>query len=337
VAPLTLSQKSSFLDKLLSVYHGQIIASNILDGLFERLYGVNFVGELFKWWISLCAFKNLTTPNTIIAGLNILVFENLPTAFPIPNRPDFALICQRGTRLINNDEKLTTCVSSFIFSILISNDDLRILYSKGVEFPTNNIQPMKDDAISALMSLTEPERKVKLKDSAAIGNKGLVWYTLEERLNNALSRTPNKADEARDILGLVHRRSDDVMIAMHISSKVIKNTLNSRPTFADATTHPRFKTKADKFSNIKRSSWGHTAHLAFFAEDKQIIDGLPERVCSPIKQSHMVVDPEISYTPLGKVITTRGHDIVDDDKEYGQRLLNRRTIHEVKSQLLGII
>jgi len=336
--PLPPLTKDVFLDKLLSDYRGQIIVCNILGGLNGSLYDTNYIKEIFSWWLDLCNYNKITSSHTIIAMLNSLVFENMPRGFrPHIPKPDFKLLCRRKTDLINDSNKLTTVVSTFIFSILISNDDLRRLYSVGVEFPSDYSQPMKDDALKALMDLPEADRVFRLKAGAAIGNKKLVWFSMKDRMENILSSAVNSADAVRDVLGLVHRKPDDVIIALYLSAKVLNHVNCARPTFADASTNTRFKAIADEVLNRKRSSWGHTAHLDYFANKRSSIDGLPERITSPIDQAAMVDAPINRFIPLGKVTTLRGHTVDDDDAEYARRLLSVRNIHQLKVSMLGII
>jgi hypothetical protein len=333
--PLT---KSEFLDRFLADDRGIIVACNILDGLNGGMYNADFIRLIFDWWIGLCNHQNIASSHMIIAALNSLVYEKSPRGFRHADpKPEFKFSCRRKTRLVNDDNEFTTVVSSYIFSLIISNADSRRFYSKGVEFPSTNNQPMKDDALRALMDLHEVDCVFRLKVDSAIGGEKMVWFSIKELVESAVSSAANTANEARDVLGLANRKPDDVIIALHLPAMVLRHVDCARPTFADATTNERFKTMADTASNKKRSSWGHTANLGHLASNRSSLDGFPERIAAPIAQASTTGAPVFTFTPLGKITTLRGHTAYDSDMGYARRLASGRNMHQIKTALLGII
>jgi hypothetical protein len=331
-----LLTKDVFLDKILSDDKGHIITCNILDGLDKALYDKDFVKEVFDWWIDLCNHQGILSPNMILSVLNILVFENLPRGFrPYDRKPEFRLKCLRRINLTGKDATVTTIVSASIIPLLIRPEDLGTFAAKGVEFPSSGL--MNDDSLDALTRLPETDRQVQLKDEAAIGGKKLAWISLANRLTNVLRRAPSPADEARDTLGLVHYERDVVLIALYYSAEVLDYNACARPTFADAGTHSRFKARADSAINRMRAAWGHTAHLGRFVRGERNIDGLPERVSSPIGQAAMTASPIITLIPLGRLAASRGRDVNDNDQKYAERLRAGRDKSELKSRMFGIL
>ena len=128
---------------------------------------------------------------------------------------------------------------------------------------------------------------------------------------------PGLPDRARDRLGLIHRKVGDSLVALYLPAKAIDPLPNGRPTFADAGIHARFKSRADTTANRKRCRWGHTADLDKFGRSERYIDGLPERVSSPILSDKL---GGIAFIPLGDVSTARGASPGDGDAAFADRL-----------------
>lgn len=329
-----------FLDMLLSDPRGQVIVCNILDGISENLYDEKFIKELFDWWQALYLKQKSRSLSAMLATLNTLVFENLPKGFRSGiKRPNFRIFCRRQIQHINTDEsEFTTVVPVFILKVISSKEDLDRLLSQGIEFPLDERQQWKVDAINALMGLPEAHRKVRIDRGATIGRPPYVlWYTIKHDFEDILSTSGEHADKARDALGLVHHQSGKFLTALYFSGKALNHVSSGRPTFADAGTHFRFKTRADSEDNRKRSEWGHAADLEHFANGAPVIDGLPERISEPIGEKALAKASEIGFTPLGETKKSRGKTIEDDDARFALRLLNGRDTNKIKHEILGII
>jgi hypothetical protein len=313
-----------------------------MDGLSERLYDKEFVRQFFDWWLALYEHDRsaLSPIEKMIGTMEALVFESvIPGGFRMGTRkPDFRLICQRQHRLSNKDSELTTIIKGFILKKIISEKDRQRLASRGIVLPSYEWQPWSDRAIMALIKLPDADRKISLKVGRTIGGLGrLVWFTRRKDLGKVLLNCTKYADQTRDSLGLAHHKSGEILIALHFSGKALQHVKNGRPTFSDAGEHKRFKTHADKASNRKRRAWGHCVDLSHLLANKHDVDGLPERIAYPINKKALVGSPKISFTPLGKVIDSRGDDTNDDDSCFANRLLNRRNVSTIRRDILNII
>jgi len=225
-----------------------------------------------------------------------------------------------------------------IFSLLIHPDDKGRLYAHGVEFPSNSSTIINDDALDSLMNLSDTNRRVRLKPDAAIGGKKLVWLTTKELLDKVILNSTNPADKIRDMLGLVHQKPNQVLIALHFQAERIQDSvIFGRPTFADASTHKRFSTRAERQSNRKRVGWGHTVDLELLAANKPFVDGVPERIMSPISATSFNDSPIISFTPLNKIMIERGKDALDNDGAFSLRLERGRDESTLKIKMMDIL
>jgi hypothetical protein len=331
--------KADFIDLLLGNDQGQIVLSNILNGLDEGLFEVAFVHMLFDWWIDLCDSKSYTTSTTVLAALNVLIFKSQPPGFrPHLIKPNFKLTCRRLSRH-STDSELTTVVSAFVLGLIIHADDKRRLIAAGFEFPTSYDQAVSDSALAKLMALPELSRKIRLDVNSKIGGTDLVWFTPRLGLERVLATMANCAEKARDMLGLANKKPGDVMIALHFSATALKYVTNARPTFADAGNEPRFKALADSTSLRKRKAWGYTANLDHFATGKIKLDGLPERVSAPIDKNALKEAPEIVFAPLGRVSTNRGHTASDSHAQFAIHLRNQksRSTNDMRREMIAII
>lgn len=331
--------KPQFIDRLLADFRGLIVVCNILDGLNERMYEESFVQQFFDWWLSLYVYEGCGSINKMLATMSAIVFNNGYKGFRSGTpKPDFRLICCRNPRLNSVECELTTVIPVFVFKNIMSRNDLKRLISQGVEFPSDVRHPWVSEALDSLMELPDANRYISLGAGRTIGRENsLVWFTKKDHLDKILSKNMDHADRTRDSLGLVHRKSGDIMIALHFSNKVLKYIISGRPIFSDAGVHRRFKALADKTSNRRRSAWGYTTDLKSFADKKRYLDGLPERVANPIDENAMVEEPKIKFTPLGVVKQSRGNTADDNDECFANRLMNGRNIPSIKNEILNVL
>lgn len=331
--------RSELIDLLLDNDQGRIIICNILNGLDEELFDDEFVRTLFDWWSDLCVATSSTSITSVLAALNALIFKSSPPRFREGiTKPDFQIFCRKKSRFVNGTE-MTTVVSAFVFGLIIHPTDKNQLVVNGFEFPTSKDQVVNDSALSKLIALPESARRIRLNPSVSIG-ENLVWYTPRLELEKKLVSATNHANKTRDLLGLAHKKSGDVMIALHFDAAALKFVKNGRPIFADAGNEPRFKAVADNISARKNKAWGRTADLELFSSGKLKLDGLPERVCSPINHEALRACPEILFTPLGRVTSNSGETAYDSNSLFAQHLMSHyktRTKAKMRREMIAII
>ncbi|RVT93463.1 hypothetical protein [Sphingomonas crocodyli] len=166
------------------------------------------------------------------------------------------------------------------------------------------------------------------------GPRALMFFTVASDLLDALDGTPEaeRADTARDVLGLVHIRPDVQQILVIFDSDGSEGRGDrGRPTVLDSGGNPRFLSHPD--SGAASDPWGRTADLEKIPRNFLRIASMPERVCGPYPVYG--TDPEKS-TPgpfrvhfLGGANVKRGdvlgqgHNPGKYDKEYAEHLTQR--------------
>lgn len=337
----------NFIRKLLQQHKGQIIASNILDGYERKLYDAEFVKQLVELWKEMYIKHGKSDEELLLLQLDNVLFKSTrhqKITHPAAGR-DFKITFNKATRLIKEESVLITIVTSHIFGKIIDIPDFNNILGSTCtldlskrEFRDDELDDI-EEALEKLIEKTEAEREVRLKNKASIGLRNdLVWYTTKERIDETLLTASDRVERIRDALGLVQRKKNDVLFALHIPGRMIKSVRNGRPTFADAgSKNTRFRARADKASNEKRAHWGDTIDLECINSGHSCLDGLPWRVAQPLLVDDWIGVPKITFTPIGIVKTERGKTASDDDERFAGHMCNGRTIPTLENELMDIL
>jgi len=323
---------SAFLDHLLTVPRGRIVAGNILDGLDEGLFGEDLVREVLDWWHGLFVHRIAGTYGgrlprrrleaELMNTLDLLLLEERkPRGFrPGVSKPEFRLRCAREPTKKEADRDFVSVAPAhgFVFH-LVSRNERRRLIGKGAIRIEHEPTKGEIDAI-----VLKGARVVALRHRRTIGRRGgVLWVTPAKDVKKDMVG-PGAADRVRDRLGLIHRVAGEALLAVHLPSISIKAEESGRPTFADAAGHARFKTRPDRARNRRRSTWGYTLDLERLAGGERSLDGLPERVVLAIPAGRI---GRLQVRPLGHLTLTRGAASaargVDDHESFAGRLGTR--------------
>jgi hypothetical protein len=149
--------------------------------------------------------------------------------------------------------------------------------------------------------------------------QAIMFYTKATSLSKELDATPfrERADLARDKLGLVVRKKGDRLVEMSFDSDIVeKRTDRGRPTAVDAGGYPRFACELS--SSDAGRGWGVTVDLSSIPVS--LAPGMPERICGAFPPDiGSAVEVELRF--LGEVKASRGDDVSGRfDKEFGDAL-----------------
>lgn len=165
-----------------------------------------------------------------------------------------------------------------------------------------------------IRALTAEDHRVSLKSGAKIGFSR-VWLTPPVDGREAIATA--MATQIRDMLGLIHYKTEDYLVAYRINE--VDGRFTWAPTPLDGA-GTRFRSLPDDWSAA--GSWGMTVNLKLFADQAPNIDGAREAVTTPI-----TLDASHARTlkPLGSLIDERGLTTTDSDASFAKRLLQQRT------------
>lgn len=161
-----------------------------------------------------------------------------------------------------------------------------------------------------------------------------VWFTEKTAADNEMLtnlRVVSNATKIRDALGLIDTTNDHYLLSLHFSATGLHKIIGlkmARPVFSDRG-NTRFAVATKGSTHLLSSTkWGQTVHLGKLRDGKPQINGLPERICSPIPLKD--VGASISVTPLGWVeIATDA-----DDNTFIDHLCGGTTLDTIKNELI---
>lgn len=336
----TDQEKRDFVGALVAHDLGRIVVCNVLDGHTEGHLKDDEVKQYFDWWIDLCIHQELQSVTQMLAAMGTLHNGKYPQDFKLgAPRPVFLFRCPKRPRKQRKFRELCTAVPALVLREVIDDTTLDALRSKSVHFPANHSSDWTDDFVNNMMSIPDHLRVARFGPGKSIGRNGNIWVTGKAGLDRKLVGHNELADQTRDVLGLVHRKPPDVLVAFHFPWEVTNKVPTARPTFMDAGDHRRFRVQPDAQHRRRMVAWGHTADLAKASKNARYIDGLPERVCGEIGTEALEPKGKFGFAPLGRVTTERGHgaDTHGNDAAFAQRLANGRTNSQLAIALLGII
>jgi len=318
-----LSVPDRFLDDVLGAPQGCVVACNMLDCLDLGLVDESFVADLWlKWYQAFIdrvrAFRRGVPRSRLQQELMfaldaVLQGPSDPGSDDCTGANDLRLRCVvRGGPAPTAGFTHATRADLFVDHVM-HRDDRRRLVAGAV------LLPSAGSAAPGFKWRGHGPWRVALKDGATLGRPGgVVWLTLSHTLVADIASV-DAADRVRNRLGLVHHASGVALLAIRIESGVMAGKKVGRPTFADAGSHRRFRSMADKSVNRRRKTWGCSVDLSLLAGGEKWVDGVPERVACPLSRRE-AVSVEIRY--LGETRTDLGSDPADD-VAFAERLSSR--------------
>lgn len=334
-------EKREFVDALVATDPGRIVVCNVVDGHAEGHLKQIDVKRYFEWWIDLCVHQGLRSITQKLAGMGTLQNGKYPRSFKAGvQRPDFLFRCpKRRPRKQRKFEELCSAVPALVLREVIDDTTRDALKAKSIHFPATHSSDWTDDFVKSMIDLPDSLRTGRIGSGKSIGRSGSIWITGKPILDEKLDGYDQPADQTRDVLGLVHRKPPDVLVAFHFPWAVTDKVRSARPTFMDAGDHRRFRAQAGARHRQRMVAWGHTVDLAKASANAKNMDGLPERVCGEIDSGALAPTGVFGFTPLGRVTTERGHgaDTHGNDAAFAQRMANGRTNSKLADALLGII
>lgn len=322
---LSASELSVWIDLLTDSKEGQIKVINLFQSLILDLVEENALSSFIKDCLSL-------RPTTTDAALN-----------------GFKYICENDTRYfalnrvypasINSTTRLATTMNSLTFHRYVLGRPKSVV---------KNVLPAKPRSRS---SNDEIDYRRKLQritsNSKWYNNTGLlgkpfpdpkhVWFTDVNYIDDEIQANDSSVTEAtkvRDALGLIDMKDDHYLLSLQLLADhlhILVDLQMARPIFSDGGNR-RFAVYINTDAeNIYKDNWGQTVHLEKLRErPPQKINGLPERICSPISLSY--IGDSLQVRPLGWVDVT--HDA--DDETFIDQLLGIETLENIKHKLLRI-
>lgn len=281
-----------FIDKLLLPDMGRIVACNLLSGLSLRLYSRDFLVSALVWWERFADFKGYTHANEIVGAivtLPELSAGRYPSGFSPPAIafPNPYIIARRARRFnpkawlasAREAQTLVKCghpadiVDLASAGVVLTARPGTRAYARGVENSWKGAAPRLRLAPGPGKSLTNP-----LDDFA------VLWFTPAATLQDLLRSTggDQKADAARDVLGLVHcDRKNTLAVVFFRAALAEARPDRGRPTVLDARQHSRFKCR--KVNEALRPRWGSAANLdRVTTAGSGDVTGHDERVCGRV-------------------------------------------------------
>ena len=313
------------IDRMLQCTAGQIVACNIVAGIDNLLIPPGLAKEALDWLGRLADFQpRYRAPQELVKALVVLRDGDFPRGVKrFTPSPEFRL---RGDATINPRD-LTEDVSCILpawgIRRLIAPNDLKRLLGAGCIFPSSSRAFHFDLVMKRWQETSADRRRVRFNPNEALGHRhSVVWFTRRRNLAEALGPRDRQgsAQRARDSLGLVHRRPDVVLAALHFPARIFVNQASARPTFTDAAEHRRFRTWPDGQQARSDRSWGYTVDLRALDSGAASADGCPERVTKEIRGSDLPEDVRFEVDLLGAVEEALG-DGSAADGAYAARLL----------------
>ena len=243
---------------------------------------------------------------------------------------------------INDGTILVTTVNSRLFHRYLLGRPKTIVKSVLLPEPKSYRNSDQKEYRDALLKTTSVEGWHK--DTGYLGkpfpNPKHIWFTDIVHIESEIGMGSNTdATKVRDALGLIDTGVGAYLLAIAFPAAKIYaiSTLKmARPGFAD-NGHRRFAAYLNKAAEpIYRENWGVTVHLGKFRDGPtEAINGIPERICSPIPLA--CIASSMAIKSLGCVTGNRGEEAgIDDDSAFIGRLIGRRSVESIINQIVKV-
>lgn len=327
---LSASELIAWIDLLAESKEGQIKVINLFQSLnWDLVKGPDLCSFIQK-----CLTLRPTTSDAALTDFNNICATDI--RYFALNRVD--------PMSIKNTTKLATTMNSLTFHQYV------------LARPQSVVKPVLSDKPRSRNSDDENDYQKKLERTISDNNSGNkkwynlngslgkpfpdprhVWFTDVNYINDEIQTNTRRVTEAtkvRDALGLIDTRDGHFLLSLQFPAvhlHTLADLQMARPVFSDGGNR-RFAVYINMDAkNIYVDNWGQTVHLEKLrAWPPQKINGLPERICSPIPLSH--IGDSLHVRPLGWV------DVTDDaeDETFIDQLYGLETLDTIKRQLQGI-
>ncbi len=316
------------VDLLLREPSGQIVAFNILASREKNLLSENFL----KIFLSHClkAFKEDGVANTeeLISQFEDVAREKRP----INGSPkSFLFVCKRRTPSVTERSTVCNVIKIGTLKRNILKDSLTTSGHGVLLSNPDPTDPAIEYAVEELNTISD-----KYRSGAKLGGnpkRPLFWITPSIEKERRVNTSSERADCVRDRLGLINYGNNKALVEIQIPGNVILEHESARPTFIDAVSLSRFRVSPDTIKAEKRSAWGCTVDLAKFTDQWPQIDGLPERVVSPIDCNENL---GLKFKHIGRTTSSRGNGLQDNDEAFAKRLSNGTHLDSLKQDILDL-
>lgn len=322
------------IDRLLQCAAGQIVACNIVAGVENRLIDRRWVSEVLALMGALGDLDGYAEPMQFVRALDDLKTRTY--------RPDVSLpteqldIRMHGAAEPTPFEVEVSCVlPAWVLGKVMSSEDKRRLAREGLSMPTSPTDFLADSTIGEWRNRPRSTRTARLDPASSLGRQhSVVWFTRRDALEEALAAEDafNLAQRTRDLLGLVHHQQGAMLSVLHFPPRTMSACLSCRPTFADASSHARFKTWPDGDAARTLLDWGNTVDLRALDAAATSVDGCPERVTKTFEGRSLSNAGTFEFDLLGAVQTPLGRNDAADTT-FANRLMNGLTASDIGAKL----
>ena len=302
-------ENQNFVSQLLSSENPRwvIVLCNILDGLDAKLYDEDFVREAIGGWRSGSLRHQGTLPDDDQLKTDL---DTLATKFRLK-----CPVSDTKNEVVGNYAHAMSAESFLRWVVHSDNRNAQL-----------------SDAEVGIIGVPRfvASRKVRIAPGKGIGEPGRVVFLAPFADLAPLLSSSTKANDVRDRAGLMKWKKGQEYIVLELDARELAAVRLSRPTFADAGSHRRFKAVASDPANHSRSDWGFTLDLNHFVTTGTAVDGIPERVCARIEAGNI---SSITLHPLEFVSTGNP----GDDEAYARCLLRGRSVVDIETRIKGVV
>ena len=323
------------VDGLLASVGGQVVACNVVAGIDNQLIDPALAKEVLTWMGILGDHQRYAGPAGLVRALDHLQTGEVSPDLAIAQPPDFRL---RGDAKPTPFEVEVSCVLSVqVLGDLISDQDQVRLANEGFALPTSTAEFIANPTVREWMSKPTSARTVRFNPGACLGRRrSVVWFTPRAAIEKTLKAKSDedRAQRARDVLGLAHREAGALLAALHFPPATLAGCASARPTFADAAGHRRFKTWPDGATARKNRDWGRTVDLCALDASSPSLDGCPERV-TKAADGGILGRGSFEFELLGAVRSSVGAGKAAD-AAFAKRLADGLTVPKIAKKLKAL-
>ena len=328
------------IQTLVASTKGRIVASNIVASVQHQLISKDLASEVLSWVGLILKEERTGDPLEAVKALEYVLARSYPNNnAPFRDAPDYRLQC-----CSSQNEKpvpaLSTIVRLRTLDALVHEEDKELLPPL-LENATESLgKQMLDDWQERMEKQGKITLTVRVDPVISLGKRnGVIWFTPRSDLESIFAeQTSVRAQQARDVLGLVHHGIGTPLAALHFKPVTFEDIKSARPTFIDAGGHTRFKTWPDGEDAQEDRHWGVTVDLTKLMDAAPELDGCLECVASSIDRSENGIFPiecEFEYLGIVQENTGAGSQM---DRSFVRRLsggLGRDRLKQKLTELLN--